>query len=110
MVATASLLLPIAGFVWRNELILRLDSSAEKEGKFSWLTLERALVPYLFNDLGYADSTVQHLHDLLGSFGAGLRLTYGRFSVDGFFAVPFGNLSSHVSSPTFYLIGHVTEF
>src|SRR6516165_1336256 len=75
-----------SGFVWRNELILRLDLPAEKEGKFSWLTLEHAVVPYLFNDLGYADSTIQHLHTVLGAFGAGLRLTYGRFSVDGFFA------------------------
>ena len=41
-----------SGFVRRNELILRLDSPAEKEGKFSWLTLEHAVVPYLFNDLG----------------------------------------------------------
>jgi hemolysin activation/secretion protein len=99
-----------SGFVWRNELILRLASPAEKEGKFSWLTLEHFLVSYLFNDLGYADSKVQHLHTLLGSAGGGLRLTYGRFSVDGFFAVPYGNLSSRVSSPTFYLIGHVTAF
>ena len=54
-----------SGFVWRNELILRLDSAAEKERKFSWLTLAHVLVPYLFNDLGYADSIVQHLHTLL---------------------------------------------
>ena len=98
------------GLVWRNELILRLALPQEQEMKLSWSTLERALVPYLFNDLGYADSKVQHLHDLLGSAGAGLRLTYGRFSVDGFFALPYGTLSPRVSSPTFYLVGHVTAF
>jgi hypothetical protein len=57
---------------------------------FSWLTFEHALVPYVFNDLGYADSTVQHLHDLLGSFGAGLRLTYGRFRWTDFSPFPSG--------------------
>ena len=98
------------GLVWRNELILRLDLPPEKEMKLSWLTLERVLVPYIFNDLGYLDSKVQHLHTFLGSVGAGLRITFGRFAVDGFFAVPYGNLASQVSSPTFYLTGHVIAF
>jgi hemolysin activation/secretion protein len=99
-----------SGFVWRNELILRLGLPQETEMKLSWLTLERVLVPYIFNDLGYADSKVQHLHDFLGSVGAGLRIAFGRFAVDGFFAVPYGNLAARVSSPTFYLVGHVTAF
>ena len=54
-----------SGLVWRNELILRPNLLPEKEGKLSWATLERALAPYIFNDLGYADSTAQHLHDFL---------------------------------------------
>jgi hemolysin activation/secretion protein len=98
------------GLVWRNELILRLDFPQETEPKLSWLTLERVLVPYILNDLGYADSKMQDLHTFLGSVGAGLRITFGRFGLDGFFAVPYGNLASRVSSRTFYLVGHVIAF
>jgi hypothetical protein len=63
-----------------------------------------------FNDLGYADSTIQHLHDFLGSAGAGVRIAYGRFTLDGFFAFRYGNLASRVGSPTFYLTGRAVLF
>jgi hemolysin activation/secretion protein len=99
-----------SGVVWRSELILRANPAAGPETRFSLTTLERAFVPYAFNDLGYADSTVQHLHDLLGSAGAGVRVAYGRFTLDGFFAFPYGNLASTVGSPTFYLTGRATLF
>lgn len=99
-----------SGVVWRNELILRLSPPVGTEARLSWATLERAIVPYAFNDLGYADSTIQHLHDLLGSAGAGIRIAYGRFTVDGFVAFPYGNLASTVGSPTFYLTGRLTAF
>jgi hypothetical protein len=45
--------------------------------RLSWLTLGRVLVPYIFNDLGYADSKLQQFHHFLGSVGAGLRITFG---------------------------------
>ena len=99
-----------SGLVWRNELLLRLDLPQETDMKLSWLTLGRILVPYIFNDLGYADSKAQNLHDFIGSAGAGLRITYGRFALDGFFAVPYGDLAPRVSSPTFYIVGHLTAF
>lgn len=93
-----------------HDFFLRLDFPLETDMRLSWLTLGRVLVPYIFNDLGYADSKVQQFHHFLGSVGAGLRITFGRFAVDGFFAVPYGNLASRVSSPTFYLTGHVIAF
>jgi hemolysin activation/secretion protein len=99
-----------SGLAWRNELILRLDLPSEKGGRLSWGTLVRALAPYIFNDLGYAESKVQHLHDFVGSAGAGIRIAFGRISLDGYFAFPYGNLASRLSSPTFYLSGHVTAF
>jgi hemolysin activation/secretion protein len=90
-----------SGVAWRNEWILRLSPAPEKAGRLSWGTLEAAVAPYLFNDCGYADSKVQHLHDFLGSAGAGIRFALGRIALDGFVAFPYSNLSSKVSSPTF---------
>lgn len=72
--------------------------------------MERAVAPYVFNDCGDADSKVQHLHDFLGSAGAGIRFALGRLALDGFMAFPYGNLSSRVSVPTFYFGGHLTAF
>src|SRR5208283_4737456 len=46
-----------SGVVWRNELILRLSPPVGTEARLSGATLERAIVPYAFNDLGYTDST-----------------------------------------------------
>jgi hypothetical protein len=53
---------------------------------------------------------VQHLHDFLGSAGVGVRFGLGRLALEGFVAFPYGNLSSRVSSPTFYFSGRLTAF
>jgi hemolysin activation/secretion protein len=99
------------GVAWRNEWLLRLSSPApQKAAKLSWGTVERAVAPCLFNDCGYAGSKVQHLHDFLGSAGLGLRFALGRLALEGFVAFPYGNLSSRVSSPTFYFSGRLTAF
>jgi hypothetical protein len=48
---------------------------------------------------------VQHL-----SAGVGLRFVLGPIALEGFVAFPYGNLSSKVSSPTFYFSGHLAAF
>jgi hemolysin activation/secretion protein len=95
--------------VWRNEFDFHLGLEIGDPKTLPLATL-RTLVPYIYDDLGYADSRQNHLHDLLGSAGAGLRFTYGRLTIDSYFAFAYGNKVSLISSPTFYVSGHLTAF
>jgi hemolysin activation/secretion protein len=63
-----------SGFVWRNEFDFHLLSStgAGQPGLLSLAQWERALTPYVYNDLGYASTPVQDLHHFFGAAGAGL--------------------------------------
>jgi hemolysin activation/secretion protein len=102
-----------SGFVWRNEFDFHLLSStgAGQPGLFSLAQWERALTPYVYNDLGYASTPVQDLHHFFGAAGAGLRLTIDRLSLDGYFAYGYGgDKTFEVSSPTLYLVGRLILF
>ena len=102
-----------SGFVWRNEFDFHFLTSAAtgRQRLFSLARWEQALTPYIYNDTGYAYTPVQDLHHFFGAAGAGLRLTLGRLSLDGYFAYAYGGTKTfEVSSPTLYLVGRLVVF
>jgi hypothetical protein len=94
-----------------HDFFLRLDFPLETDMRLSWLTLGRVLVPYIFNDLGYADSKLQQFHHFLGSVGAGLRITFGRFALEVFSPCHTAIwLRGSVRRPLLYITGHIIAF